>query len=146
MNRNLTHLVLQGNRGFADEAGVALAEALTVNKTLCKITLSVQPVLPVVFGSTLHNAATLGSPAYEASSAMLRVNTSLRVPPFDDTIADQKLLDSHNQMVIEQGLNHVGRERLFSSSQTTRKEWVDALDELNSYSNVDETPEFNVTW
>jgi hypothetical protein len=28
-------------------------------------------------------------------------------------------------------------------SQTTRKEWVDALNELNS-SNVDETPKFNV--
>ena len=47
-------------------------------------------------------------------------------------------------MRIEQRLNEVGRGRLLSSSQTPRKEWVDALNELNS-GNVDETPEFIVS-
>jgi hypothetical protein len=41
-------------------------------------------------------------------------------------------------------LNAVGRGRLLSSSQTTQKEWVDGLNEFNS-SNMDETPEFNVS-
>jgi hypothetical protein len=79
---------------------------------------------------------------------MLRVNTSL-VLEFstldDDGGGDQRLVNSRNQMRIEQGLNHVGRGRLLSSTiQTTREEWVDALNELDS-SNVGETPEFNVS-
>jgi hypothetical protein len=48
--------------GFTDEAGVALAEALTVNKTLRMIPLS---------------EATLGIQACEAFNAVLRVNTSI---------------------------------------------------------------------
>jgi hypothetical protein len=76
---------------------------------------------------------------------MLRVNTSLllKLPPFETAGADESLVDSHNQMHIEQGLNKVGRGRLLSSSQTPRKEWEDALNELNSH--IDETPEFNVS-
>jgi hypothetical protein len=79
---------------------------------------------------------------------MLRVNTSL-VPElslFNDVGSDERIVDSRNQMRIEQQLNRVGRGRLLSSSQTPRKEWVDALNELNSNSNVDrETPEFNIS-
>jgi hypothetical protein len=128
--------------GFTDEAGMALVEALTVNKTLLTINLStfVRP------GQKMQHAATLGAPAYEAFSAMLRVNTSLvlKLPPFETAGADERLVDSRNQMRIEQRLNHDGRGRLLSSSQTPRKEWVDALNELNS-SNVDEPPKFNVS-
>jgi hypothetical protein len=83
--------------------------------------------------------------AYDAFCDMLRVNTSpvLELPPFNDTFIDERLIDSRNQMRIEQVLNLVGRGRLLSSRQTTRKELVDALHKLNSYSNVDESPEFS---
>jgi hypothetical protein len=118
---------------------VALAEALTVNKTLRIITL----YLPA---RCWEDADVLCAAAYDAFSAMLRVNTSLvlDLSPFDYGASDEKLVDSRNQMRIEQGLNHVGRGRLESSSQTTREEWVDALSELNSR-NVDERPDFNVS-
>jgi hypothetical protein len=127
--------------GFTDEAGVALAEALTTNKNfrmlrLIDIFYAVNPV---------HTKACLGAQAYEAFSAMLRVNTSLvlKSPPFAG--GDERLRESRNQMVIEERLNEVGRGKLLSSRQTPRKEWVDALSELNSSSNVDETPELNVS-
>jgi tagatose-1,6-bisphosphate aldolase len=79
LDQNLEHVTLQMENGFKDEAGVALAKALTVNKTLRKITLSVDP-----FRFQVHNRVALGAPAYEAFSAMLRVNTSLvlELPPF----------------------------------------------------------------
>jgi hypothetical protein len=67
---------------------------------------------------------------------MLCVNTSLvlELPPFENDGADERLLESRNQLYIEQRLNEVGRGRLFaSSSQTTREEWVDALHELSIY-------------
>jgi hypothetical protein len=91
----------------------------------------------------------LSASVYEAFSAMLRVNTSLvlkLVLPFE-TIAggDDKLVDSGNQMRIEWGLNHVGCGKLLSSSQTTREERINALDELIS-SNVDESSEFTVSF
>jgi hypothetical protein len=66
-----------------------------------------------------------------------------KIPPFDNAVGDQRLIDSRNQMRIEQRLNGVGRGSLLSSSQTAREEWVDAL-ELQSYS-VDESPEFSVS-
>jgi hypothetical protein len=53
---------------FTDEVGVALAEALTVKKTLCRIYLSV---------GVGRGKAKLGAPTYDAFSAMMRVNTSL---------------------------------------------------------------------
>jgi hypothetical protein len=126
--------------GFKDEAGVELAEALTVNKTLRWITLSGDYSYGVQ-----HNAA-FGAPAYDAFSTMLRANTSLvlKLPPFVNAVGDQWLVDSRNQMRIEQRLNEAGRGSLLSSSQTTREAWVDALDELN-YSYVDESPEFNIS-
>jgi hypothetical protein len=76
--------------------------------------------------------ACLGAQAYDKFCAMLRVNTSLflNLPPFNDRAGDQRLVDSRNQMRIEQRLNHLGRGGLLSSIQTPRKEWVDALSEL----------------
>jgi hypothetical protein len=142
LDRNLEHLTLVMNNDFTDEAGVALAKALTANQTLLKITLSVRPSRRVQDA----DEDALCAPAYEAFCAMLRVNTSLvlMLPPFETAGADERLVDSRNQMRIEQGLNRVGRGRLLSTSQTPRKEWLDALSELNS-SNVDESPEFNVS-
>jgi hypothetical protein len=122
LDQNLEHLTFELAGGFADEAGVALAEALTVNTTLCKITLSATSVY-------------LGTQAYEAFSAMLRVNTSLNLvlPAFNTGGANASFLECRNQMRIEQRLNEVGRGRLLSSSiQTTREEYVDALYELSS--------------
>jgi hypothetical protein len=130
LDRNLEHLLLQMDNGFTTEAGVALAEALAVNKTLRKIDLSDT----AHGGRNVHNRATLGTQAYEALSAMLRVNTSLvlKLPPFETDGADERLRESRKQMVIEQRLNQVGRGRLLSSRQTTREEWVDALHALNA--------------
>jgi hypothetical protein len=153
-DHNLEYLLLRMEDGFTDEAGVALAEALVVNQTLGMITLSDAPMFidstlhnPVFIDSTLHNPATLGAPAYEAFSAMLRANTSLvlRLPPLETAGADERLVDSWNQMRIEQRLNQVGRGKLVSSSQTTKEEWIDALHELSSNEVDDETPEFNVS-
>jgi hypothetical protein len=171
-NMKHLHLSLRIRNGFADEAGVAMAKALTVNNTLRKITLHVfdESTLPntaalgapaydafsamlrvntsLVFDeSTLPNTAALGAPAYDAFSAMLRVNTSLvllKLPPFETAGADERLVDSWNQMRIEQRLNQVGRGKHLMSSQTTKEKWIDALHKLNS-SNVIETPEFNVS-
>jgi hypothetical protein len=98
LDRNLEHVTLRMENGFTDQAGVASAEALTVNKTLEMITLS---------GDFLYylerNRAELGVPAYGALRAMLRVNTSLvlNLPPFDNAVGDQRLVDSRNQMRIE---------------------------------------------
>jgi hypothetical protein len=121
---------------FSDEAGVALAEALMVNKTLRNTNLR-------------YCKATLGAQAYEAFSAMLRINTSIVItlPPFGPDAMDERLSGSCKQMRIEQRLNEVGRGRLLASRQTTREEYVDALNELNSYyvSDVDESPAFEVS-
>jgi hypothetical protein len=143
---DLIDLTLQMEDGFTDEVGVALAEALTTNKTLHTITLSDDPCGPPL-RRRVHNQAALGVSAYEAFSAMLRVNTglTLNLPPCNDITAnDKRVVDSREQVRIEQELNYVGRGELLSSNQTTREEWVDALDELNS-GNVDESPEFNVS-
>jgi hypothetical protein len=140
---NLEHLRLHTENGFTDEAGVALAKALTVNKTLRMVILStVQPV----HGRDVHNKATLGAKSYEAFSVMLRTNTNLNLelPPFENAGADEKLSESFLQLLIEQQLNQAGRGRLLASSQTTKEEWVDALHELNSC-NVDFPPAFQVS-
>jgi hypothetical protein len=141
MDRNLKHLTLETEQGFTDEAGVALAEALAVNKTLRRIILAVD-----CFLDRAHKA-TLGAPAYEAFSAMLRVNTSLvlLLPSLKSAGADRKSLESHGQMRIEQRLNQVGRGRLLASSNhTTREEWVDALSDLN-FSDINDAPAFRVS-
>jgi hypothetical protein len=124
--------------GYSDEAGVALAY-----KTLRAIILSVIPVC----GHSLPNTNALGAQSYGAFSTMLRINTSIVLihPLYGTAGADERLLvNSCNQMRIEPGLNKVGRGRFLSSSQTRRKEWVDAMNELNSC-NADETPAFNVS-
>jgi hypothetical protein len=140
LDRHLKYLGLKSEYGFTDEAGVALAEALMINTTLREINLIVNP------NSEVQDVDTLSAPAYDAFSAMLRINTdlTLNLPPFYDTADDKRLVDSHNQMRIEQELNDVGRGELLSSSQTTREDWVDALDDLNA-SNVYESPEFSVS-
>ncbi len=91
LDRNLEHLTLRMRNDLNDEAGAELAEALAVNTTLRKLTLA-------GYRNVHHNAI-----FYEAFSAMLRVNTSLRleVPPFDDVVGDEMLVDSRNQMLIE---------------------------------------------
>jgi hypothetical protein len=140
-DENVEVLVLQMEDAFTDEAGVALAGALMVNTTLNKV------VLTDIMDSDeqARNKATFGAPAYEAFSAMLRVNTSLELelPPLDTAGGDQRVLDSHNQMRMEQRLNQAGRGLLVGSDQTTRAAWVDALQKLNC-NNADDTPAFQV--
>jgi hypothetical protein len=129
LDRNLEHLTLRMENGFTDEAGVALAEALTVNKTLriVKVGDTLRPDYHV------RNKDKLGAPAYEALSAMLRVNTGIRVglPKSRSAGSDERLRESRRQMIIEQRLNLVGRGKLLTSSQMMRLEWVNALHELN---------------
>jgi hypothetical protein len=126
---NLDYLKLKMENGFTDEAGVALAEALTVNTTL--------RVVELVDSVVLHNyqcaKATFGAQSYEAFSAMLRVNTGLvlNLPIFDGGACDERDFEHVTQMLIEQRLNEVGRGRLLASNQSTREEWVDALRELS---------------
>jgi hypothetical protein len=142
LDQKLEHLRLEVDIGFTDEAGMALAKAFTVNKTLLKITLSAD--------LDIYDAcerAALGAPAYEALSAMLRFNTNLalRLPPFetDGADEDERLCESRKQMRIEQRLYQVGRGRLLASRQTTREEYVDVLNELNSC-NADSSRTFQV--
>jgi hypothetical protein len=103
LDQNLEHITLRMESGFTDEAGMALVEALTANKTLRKIDLftTVRP------GRQVQNKATLGAQAYEAFSAMLRVNTSLvlKLPTFETAGADERLFESHPQMIIQMRLN-----------------------------------------
>jgi hypothetical protein len=136
LDYNLLCLFLEMDNGFTDEAGVALAEALRVNKTLRKITLSVGSVHT---GNRLSNKAALDAPAYGTFNAMLRVKTSLVVelPPFEIDGVNERILESRKQVLIEQRLNQVNRGRLLASRQTTREEYVDALNDLNSYNNND---------
>jgi hypothetical protein len=133
---NLKVLSLQMDNRFSDEAGVVLAEALTINKTLRTIDLS-------------DATANFGAQAYEAFSAMLRVNPNLvlELPPFEADGGDASLVESRKQMIIEQRLNQAGRGKLLLSSQTTREEWVDALYELssNDANDVDDSPTFQVS-
>jgi hypothetical protein len=127
LNRNLEHLHLQTMQNrFTDEACVALAEAMTVNTTLRKISLSAT----VHDFHDLHNKATLGAQSYEAFAAMLRVNRNLvlNLPRLDTAFSNRRLLEYHHQMIIEQRLNRVGRGRLLApSNHARREEWVDAL-------------------
>jgi hypothetical protein len=129
-DRHLESLVLKIVDGFTDEAGVALAEALTTNKTLRLLVLIDDPV---------HTKAILGAQAYEAFGAMLRVNTSIKLdlPPFDDAVGDEREIEFFNQMLIELRVNDAGRGRLLASCQTPREEWINVLHKLNA-SNVDD--------
>jgi hypothetical protein len=120
--------------GFTDKAGIFLAEALTVNTTLRDLDF---------YTTEENNIDSLGVQAYEAFSAMLRVNITvvLKLPRFKIAGADERLCESRDQLRIEQRLNNGGRGSLLASSQTTREQWVDALCELNS-ENVDDSPAF----
>jgi hypothetical protein len=142
LDRNLEHLLLGMENGYTDEAGVALAEALTVNKTLRSIDVS-DTVHP---DRVVRNKATFGATAFEAFSAMLRVNTSLVLtyPPVESAGADQRLIHHHKQVVLEQKLNKMGRGRLLSSTQTKTEEWVDALHELDS-NFLNDSPAFKLS-
>jgi hypothetical protein len=97
---------------------------LTVNKSLRELHLG-----DVLLGRDhVDTKASLDAKAYEAISAMLRVNTSLVL-----------------KMRIEQRLNQVGRGNLLlSSCQTTREECVWALHDLNTF-NVNESPAYQVS-
>jgi hypothetical protein len=141
LDRNLEYLTFEMQNDFNDEAGVELAEALIVNRTLRMLNFPTPP------SRQDQNTDALSVSTYDAFSAMLRVSSSLalKLPPFVNAVGDQRLVDSRNQMRIEHPLNGVGRGSLLSSSQTTRKAWVDALDELNSYDNVDESPDYNIS-
>lgn len=110
-------LILQMRTGFTDKAGVAWEEALTVNTTLRRITL-------LSDSDDEPNAAVLGVLAYEAFSAMLRVNTglNLKFPIVKHATANERLFDYRKRLNIEQRLNKVGRGRLMASRQTTREE------------------------
>jgi hypothetical protein len=92
IDSNPEYLALEMQNTFTDEAGVALAEAVTVNNTLRMFTLS---------------EVTLGAQVYEAFSSMLRVNTSLvlKLPPYETAGADERLRESRTQILIEQRLN-----------------------------------------
>jgi hypothetical protein len=128
--------------GCTDEAGVALAEALTVNKTLRDIVFTAPPVF---IGDPLLNPHELGACAYNAFSTMLRGNTHLTVelPPFRSAGCHQRLLESRKQMIIEQRLNEIGRGYLLDASfHTTREDWVMALHELRYF---DDSPSFEVS-
>jgi hypothetical protein len=129
-DRHLETLVLQIEDGFTDEVGVALAEALTINKTLRILLLDDS----LFDGEHLNTKASLGALAYEAFGAMLRVNTSLILilPAFDADVVDERDIKHFDQMRIEQRLNEVGRGRLLASSQTPREDWINTLQELNT--------------
>jgi hypothetical protein len=137
LDRNLEHLHLLTQSGFTDEAGVALAEALTVNTTLRQ----------VKFSAASHQT-TFGAQSYEAFAAMLRVNANLilELPRFVTAVPDERLVNHYNQMGIEQRLNQVGRGRLLASNETTREEWVDTLHELSSSNSLglDDSPALRI--
>jgi hypothetical protein len=127
---HLESLTLKMEDGFTDEAGVALAEALEINKDLLLLVLD-----DSLFASIhVRTKASLGAQAYEAFGTMLRVNTSIKLtlPTFDDDVGDERDIEHFKQMRIEQRLNKVGRGILLTSSQMPREEWVDALQELNA--------------
>jgi hypothetical protein len=129
--------------GITDEAGVNLAGGLAVNKTLRRVILT-DPCL--ARNIAVRNKVSLGAQVYEAFSTMLRVNTSLtlKLPPLDRAGGDQRLVDSYDQLRIEQRLNTVGRGSLLTSTQTTREAWVGALQKLNA-NNVEDAPAFQVS-
>jgi hypothetical protein len=136
-DHHFEHLTLKMENGFTDEGGVALAEALTVNKTLRVFRMEDD-----MFDSDIvhtNRKASLGAQAYEAFATMLRVNTSIKLDLFtcDADVGDERDIEHFNQMRIEQRLNKVGRGRLLVSSQTPREEWVNALQELNSRNDND---------
>jgi hypothetical protein len=83
---------------------------------------------------------------------MLRVNTSLIVdlPPVCLTmllmiqgLSTLATPDAYRAAI--EGSWPLPQETIGVETDAKKKEWVDALNALNSYSNVDETPEFNIS-
>jgi hypothetical protein len=139
-DRHLEFLELRMEDGFTDEAGVALAEALTINKTLRVLCLEDN----LCDTDPVFTKAYLGVQAFEAFVAMLRVNISLNLDLPEDTFDDDHPgIESLKQISIEQRLNEVGRGRLLASDQTPRAEWVNALQELTATNWYDDA--FNVS-
>jgi hypothetical protein len=59
---------------FTDEAGVALAEAMTINKTLHRLLLDDR----LFESDTVRTKAIWGAQIYKAFGAMLHFNTSIK--------------------------------------------------------------------
>jgi hypothetical protein len=146
---SLESLTLQMGNGFTDKATMAVADALTVNQTLRKVSLT-DKVRP--YFEHVETKDCMGAQAYEAFSKMLQVNTSvnLYVPAPNCRAASAcckvrtKLAREHyRQLCIEQRLNTVGRGNLLASSPTTREAWVNALHDLNTRDN-DDHPSFHL--
>jgi hypothetical protein len=91
---------MQLEDGFSDEAGVALVEALTVNRTLRKLVLNANPVMA---RRDEDNKAALGAHSYEAFCKMLRVNTNITLAflTFDAASANERDTHYYNQMCVE---------------------------------------------
>jgi 2-phospho-L-lactate transferase/gluconeogenesis factor (CofD/UPF0052 family) len=70
---------------------------LTVNTTLRKTTSSA-----TVYDRNVRSKAALGASVYETLNTMLRVNTRLssKLPPFDDAVVDERLLESREQIKL----------------------------------------------
>jgi hypothetical protein len=134
-DRHFESFMLQMEDGFTDEAGVALAEALTINKTLHELKLDDNRTT----GNAVNTKASLGAQAYKEFGAMLRVNTRIRLdlPVLDAEVVDPRLVDSRNLMLIENRLNEIGRGNLLASSQTPKEEWVNALQKLTTLNGDD---------
>ena len=131
-NGSLRKLNLYSTTGFSDEMGVALAKALTVNTTL--VQLDLQNTF-TTSNSTYHPSQPLkafGAEAYTAFIAMLKINMNIRLElPDLKSDADSETRVQQSLMRIELQLNYADRGSLVASNQTTREEWVNALQRLN---------------
>jgi hypothetical protein len=96
VNRTQRKMVLNANPVMA-----SLAEALTVNRTQRKMDVNANPVMD---RREEDIKATLAARSYEAFGAMLRVNTNitLDLPTFDDAAgANERDTSHYNQMCIK---------------------------------------------
>ncbi len=99
MDHNLEFLYLQLQDGFTDEAGLALAEALTMNRTLRKMVLNTDRVMA---NHDEDNKAAFSAKSYEAFAAILRVNNSVTfaLPTFDDANVNEMATNCYNQQCV----------------------------------------------
>jgi hypothetical protein len=131
-NSSLRKLSLYSTTGFSDEMGVTLAKALTVNTTMAQICLR---NTCKASNSAYHSSQppnTLGAEAYKAFIAMLKINMNIRLKlPNLESDADSETRVQQSLMRIERNLNEAYCGSLVASNQTTREEWVNALQRLN---------------
>ena len=131
-NSSLRKLSLYSTTGFSDEMGVALAKALTVNTTMVWIDLQ---NTYTTSNSAYHPSQppnTLGAEAYKEFIAMLKINMNVRLKlPNLKSDADSETRVQQSLMRIESNLNEAYCGSLVTSNQTTREEWVNALQRLN---------------